>query len=81
MKLLIDRIASIKSRAQALNLTVGEVCRSAGVNRSTFWKWDQGDGNPKMKGFEVAMERLEAVLTAEEKRIHREVPKHDEVAA
>lgn len=39
-------IADFEARAKAAGVTIGELCRQAGVNQVTFSKWKQSERNP-----------------------------------
>jgi predicted transcriptional regulator len=64
-----DRIAQIKSRAQALNLSISALCKKAQVSKSSVWKWEKGLVDPQIGKLGTALSRLETALAAEEQRL------------
>ena len=39
---------TIRSAAEAVGLSVAEMCKRAGVDDSTFWRWQNGKHSPKI---------------------------------
>lgn len=55
MPLIIDEF---KHRAAAVNLSFNELCRRAGIARSTFQRWTAGTVKPTIEN----LERIDSVL-------------------
>jgi hypothetical protein len=45
-----DIIADIEGRAAKLKLTIGDLCREAGVHPTTFSRWKKSEKNPQPIG-------------------------------
>lgn len=67
-----DRIDAIEERAAFIHLSLGCVCREAGVYPSTVARW-RGGTDPKMAKAAHICERLEEVLERHERRIWSEL--------
>ena len=58
-----ETVASIEARAKSAGLTLGELCRRAGIHPTTFSRWKLTPRNPEpMKTTLDNIEKLEAVL-------------------
>lgn len=71
MSVCQPRLAAANRRARALNLTLHDLCLRAGVVYSTVNRWALGKNDPGLVLFGAVMERLEAVLAAEENRLRK----------
>lgn len=61
-------VADYEARAKAAGLTIGALCREAGLAASTFSRWKRTDKNPDPIGMTLAsMTAIERVLTAHER--------------
>jgi hypothetical protein len=65
----IDQMRDIEVRARALNLSVRQVCLRAGVSYNNWWRWRTSPGSPRLVSWHEAVERMTAVLDAEQKRL------------
>jgi transcriptional regulator with XRE-family HTH domain len=59
------RIDAIQRRAAAIRLNLNALCQQAGVNRSTFTRWQLGQTGPTCR----ALDDIEAALAREEQRL------------
>lgn len=53
------------------------LCKKAGVNKSSVWKWKKGLVDPQVGKLDSAFSRLEAALKAEAKRLRQAVAPDD----
>ena len=65
---IFDRIDAIEKRAQAINLTLAELCKSKGVYLSTVTRWRAG-ADPKQLHADRLCSGLEAELDRREQLI------------
>lgn len=59
-------INEIVERARKLGIPMRELCEEAGVNHSTWWRWQQPDANPRLRDMKHALEEMSKVLTNRE---------------
>ena len=60
-------IAEIEGRAEALNLSISELCRRASIHPTTFSRWKLSDRNPDPIGATIkSLRALTDILDAEE---------------
>lgn len=59
-------INEIVERARKLGLAMRELCEEAGVNHSTWWRWQQPDANPRLRDMRHALEAMDRALVARE---------------
>lgn len=56
-------IAEIEARAQALGVSIRQLCTDAGVHPTTFSRWKLSDNNPTPIGASLqTLNRLDATL-------------------
>lgn len=60
------RINEIEKRAAAIGVPVRDLCAHAGVNPSTYWRWQKPDANPRLRDMEKAFAAMEAYLSSRE---------------
>jgi predicted transcriptional regulator len=53
--------ADIESRAKAAGVTIGALCKTASVDRSTFTRWKQGTSDPKLSVYTRFLAAVEAL--------------------
>lgn len=58
----VIRIRAIRARSETLGLSFGRLCRAAGVEPSTGYRWCQDKANPRMADFEAGVKAMEKVL-------------------
>src|SRR4051794_24907517 len=51
--------ADLEKRAQQRGLSIADVCRSAGVARSTLMRWKQGATSPRVRVYRRVLSVLE----------------------
>lgn len=72
----IERITSIETQAKALNLTLGSLCKKAGVPVSTIVRWKLGTTrSPTIYAYQKLIGKLEAQLSSERTRLGDEIAK------
>lgn len=49
-----------------MHVPLGDLCRSNGVNPSTFYRWGQPDANPRLRTMFTALDGMEAELAVRE---------------
>lgn len=62
-------INEIISRAQAIGLSIRDLCEEAEVNFSTWWRWQKPDANPRLRDMQDAISRMDRVLSKRETAI------------
>ena len=65
----LTRISEIESRAQAVNMTLHELCRKSEVAYHGISRWRSGEVNPTVRVLERDLSQLEKALGQEELRI------------
>jgi len=60
------RIESIIQRANRIGLPLQDLCAEVQVNKSTFYRWQQEDANPRMRSMFQALDAMEESLTKRE---------------
>lgn len=60
------RINEIEKRAAAIGVAIRDLCAEAGVNASTYWRWQKPDANPRLRDMDRALASMEAFLTRRE---------------
>ena len=58
----ISLVEKLEARAKAVGLSLNEVCRQAGVARSTFTRWKSGDHTPTIR----VLQKMDAVVSEQE---------------
>ena len=43
-------VAAVEDRARSLDLSINDLCRTAGVSRATWQRWKAGTVSPKLGG-------------------------------
>ncbi|MGL4573564.1 MAG: helix-turn-helix domain-containing protein [Burkholderiaceae bacterium] len=62
-------IAEIEARAKAADVSIAQLCDTAGVARSTFSRWKRSDRNPNPIGATiVSLSKLDKALAEVEAR-------------
>jgi len=56
----VSVVEDLEAQARARGLSISEVCREAGVARSTFTRWKSGDHTPNFR----TIQKISDVLTA-----------------
>lgn len=46
-----NQISEIEERAKGFGLSINELCKRAGIDRSTFTKWKSGKSKPNMETY------------------------------
>ena len=59
-------INEINRRAELIGYPVRELCKNAGVNFPTFWRWQQPNANPRLRDMHTALAALDNALQARE---------------
>lgn len=59
-----QKIDAISSRAAAINLSLGHLCRATQVHYSTVLRWQRGEVDPHVGKVDVTLRRLEQTLEA-----------------
>lgn len=62
-------INEINGRAKAIGVSVRELCEEAGVNFSTYWRWQRPDANPRLRDLTIALDALNRVLEQRERAV------------
>ena len=72
----ISVVEELEARAKAVGLSLNEVCRQAGVARSTFTRWKSGDHTPTIR----VLQKMDEVVSDEETAIAENEggPRHPE---
>lgn len=63
------RIESIVQRAARIGLPLQDLCAEVRVNKSTFYRWQQDDANPRYRSMLEALDAMEAHLTICERKL------------
>jgi transcriptional regulator with XRE-family HTH domain len=74
------RIESIISRAGRIALALQDLCATAGISKSTLYRWQQDDANPQLRKMRLALDAMEAELGRREAALVQELTKGDEAA-
>lgn len=53
-------VEDLEAQARARGLSISEVCRQAGVARSTFTRWKSGDNEPNVRTLQKISDVLKA---------------------
>jgi transcriptional regulator with XRE-family HTH domain len=59
--IITDKLVDIRNRASRVNYSTAEVCKLAGIDPSTWWRWEKGQ-NPLPKSIrklEIQLDKLE----------------------
>jgi hypothetical protein len=75
-------IAAIEGRAQAIGLSMAEVCREASIHPTTFSRWKLSEKNPDPIGATIkSLSAIEGVIAAAESRLPKVADTPSERAA
>lgn len=58
-------------RAGRINVSIAELCRRAGIQRTTLTRWRDDATSPSLRSFSWAMRRIDTELTLEEDRLRK----------
>ncbi|HRN83259.1 MAG TPA: hypothetical protein PK857_00445 [Hyphomicrobium sp.] len=78
---LIRRIDAIETRASKLSLSLCEVCRGAGEQYSTVWRWRRPGANPQHNTVERVLSALERHLDKQERHLRRALARRERLSA
>jgi DNA-binding phage protein len=63
------RINQIIERARRLRMPIKDVAAAGGVSKSTFYRWEQPDANPRMRTMMTALDAMETHLNERERAL------------
>lgn len=61
-----ERVLNLEARAHAINWNAAKMCKKAGIDYSTFYRWKTKGGWPQ----KTSLDRIDRALTDEEKRLY-----------
>lgn len=74
------RINGLIQRAGRIGLPIRDLCAAAGLNKSTLYRWQQDDANPRLRSMTQALDAMEAALAAREQKIVSELAREGRAA-
>ena len=62
---MTEKVLAVEARAKKVPIKIGDLCKLAKINRTTWQRWKSGDRRPMLPAWERIMEAIDVAERGE----------------